>query len=561
MTEEDPADRPERGVSRREVLRWAGAAALVGTLGPAALAACATTSSAGAPSAEVDVAIIGGGPSGLYAAYRLLTGTPRSKSPVVSKPSVAVFEASNRLGGRIWSEVPPGAPHLIAEFGGMRFLQNQEVVPRLINALKLPTVPFSAGNGQNFVYLRGNRFLVNQYSDPSIVPYSLPPAESGMTPAQLLLKGIETYVPDAPTLTGAQWTRVKATTTFGGQLLRDQGYWNLMQSALSAEGYNLVADGVGYPSLAENWNSVEMMQELAADFAPGAAYFTIPGGYMRLPLTLGAMARAAGAAVHLSSTAVSIVPAQGGRAAITIEHPSGGNTRVTAKRVILTTPLEPLQRLAVRSPLLQDTAFQTALATVGPTTPAKMFLGFSAPWWKTLGIVGGYSITDLPAKRIWYFGTETDQPGGEAMNQNSLLMFYNDQAPAGFWDGYEDASAFHGAPRPRTAPPAMVAAAVEQLSEVHGMAIPQPYWAGFINWANLPYGNGFHWWNVHADSAQVVSYLADPFTEMKVSVVGDCWSPAQNWIESGLNVTERLLQSVYGLETPPWLPAGTGIST
>jgi monoamine oxidase len=542
------------------VLRWAGAAALVGTLGPASLAACAITSSAGTPSADVDVAIIGGGPSGLYAAYRLLTGTPRSKSPVASKPSVALFEASDRLGGRIWSDVVPGAPHLIAEFGGMRFLQNQELVPKLISALKLPTVPFSAGNGNNFVYLRGSKFQVSQYSDPSVVPYLLPPAEQGMTPSQLLLKGIETYVPNAPTLTGAEWTKVKATSTYGGELLRDQGYWNLMQNALSPEGYNLMADGVGYPSLAENWNSVEMMQELAGDFAPNALYFTIPGGYMRLPLTLGVMARAAGASIHLSSTAISIVPDGGGGATITMRHPGGMTSMVTAKRVILTTPLEPLQKLAVRSPLLQETAFQTALGTVGPTTPSKMFLGFSTPWWKTLGIVGGYSITDLPAKRIWYFGTESEQPGGEASNQNSLLMLYNDQAPAGFWNGYEAASDFNGTPSPRTAPSAMVAAAVAQLSEVHGVPIPQPYWAGFINWENLPYGNGFHWWNVHADSAQVVSYLADPFADMKVSVVGDCWSPAQNWIESGLNVTERLMQSVYGLEPPPWLPAGTGIS-
>jgi hypothetical protein len=214
----------------------------------------------------------------------------------------------------------------------------------------------------------------------------------------------------------------------------------------------------------------------------------------------------------------------------------------------------------VRSPVLQGTAFQTALGTVGPTTPSKMFLAFSTPWWKALGIVGGYSITDLPAKRIWYFGTEGDQPGADAANQNSLLMLYNDQAPAAYWDGYEPPKAFNGSPSPRTAPPAMVAAAVAQLSEVHGVTVPQPYWAGFINWENLPYGNGFHWWNVHADSAQVVSYLADPFDEMKVSVVGDCWSPAQNWIESGLTVTERLMQTVYRLESPPWLPAGTGIS-
>jgi lysine 2-monooxygenase len=560
MTEDARDGRRHREVSRREVLRWTGAAALAGTLGPVALAATATTSSAATASTEVDVAIIGGGPSGLYAAYRLLTGTPRSNSPVATKPSVAVFEASGRLGGRIWSVVPPQAPHLIAEFGGMRFLQNQEIVPKLVGALKLPTVPFSAGNGQNYAYLRGSRFRVSQYADPSVVPYSLPAAEQGMSPSDLLIKGIETYVPNAPTLTGAQWTKVKATTTSGGQLLRDQGYWNLMQNALSPEGYDLVADGVGYPSLAENWNSVEMMQELAGDFAPNAAYFTIPGGYMRLPLTLGAMARSAGARVHLSSTAVSIVPAPGGKATITLQGSSGTTSTVTARRVILTTPLEPLQKLAVRSPVLQGTAFQTALGTVGPTTASKMFLAFSTPWWKALGIVGGYSITDLPAKRIWYFGTEADQPGGDAANQNSLLMLYNDEAPAAYWDGYEPARAFNGPPSPRTAPPAMVAAAVSQLSEVHGVTVPQPYWAGFINWENLPYGNGFHWWNVHADSAQVVSYLADPFDEMKVSVVGDCWSPAQNWIESGLTVTERLMQSVYRLESPPWLPAGTGIS-
>jgi monoamine oxidase len=560
MTEHPREGRQHREVSRREVLRWTGAAALAGTLGPVALASVASSSSAATPSAEVDVAIIGGGPSGLYAAYRLLTGTPRSKSPVASKPSVAVFEASGRLGGRIWSVVPPQAPHLIAEFGGMRFLQNQEIVPKLVGALKLPTVPFSAGNGQNYVYLRGARFQVSQYADPSMVPYALPPDEQGMTPSDLLIKGIETYVPNAPTLTGAQWTKVKATTTSGGQLLREQGYWNLMQSALSPEGYDLLADGVGYPSLAENWNSVEMMQELAGDFAPNAAYFTIPGGYMRLPVTLGAMARSAGASVHLSSTAVSIVPASGGGATITLKSPSGTTSTVTAKRVILTTPLEPLQKLAARSPVLQGSEFQTALGTVGPTIPSKMFLAFSTPWWKPLGIVGGYSITDLPAKRIWYFGTEGDQPGGDPSNQNSLLMFYNDQAPAGYWDGYEPAGSFNGSPSPRTAPPAMVAAAVAQLSEVHGISVPQPYWAGFINWENLPYGSGFHWWNVHADSAQVVSYLADPFDQMKVSVVGDCWSPAQNWIESGLTVTERLMQTVYGLESPPWLPAGTGIS-
>ena len=72
----------------------------------------------------------------------------------------------------------------------MRFLQTQEIVPRLVRALKLPYVPFSHGSGQNLVYLRGVRFRERQYADPAVVPYPLPADEAGKTPAQLMLRGI-----------------------------------------------------------------------------------------------------------------------------------------------------------------------------------------------------------------------------------------------------------------------------------------------------------------------------------------------------------------------------------
>jgi hypothetical protein len=345
-------------LTRREALRWAVSAAAVGALGPTLLDACATNSSA-SPGDEVDVAIIGGGPSALYAAYRLLTGTPRSGSPVAKgsgkngRPTVAIYEATDRLCGRIWSVVPPGAPHLIAEFGGMRFLDTQEIVPRLIKALNLPTVPFTVGNGQNLNYLRAVRFTMAQYSDPSVVPYMLPPSEQGMTPGQLTLQGIQTYVPNAPTLTGAQWETVKMTATYQGKLLADQGFWNLMEQALSPEGYSLMSDGIDYPSFfVENWNAVEQMQELAADFAPGASYFTIPGGYMRLPLTLAGLAQHAGASVHLKNRLTSLSPASGGGVNLTMSVP-GGTSKVTAQHVIMALPKDPMEAVVERSPFLQ----------------------------------------------------------------------------------------------------------------------------------------------------------------------------------------------------------------
>ena len=83
--------------------------------------------------AKVDVAIIGAGVSGVYSGWRLLTADP-SRSDIVQpivdqnngKLSVEIFELSERVGGRLLSITPPEMPDFKAEFGGMRFLNNQQ---------------------------------------------------------------------------------------------------------------------------------------------------------------------------------------------------------------------------------------------------------------------------------------------------------------------------------------------------------------------------------------------------------------------------------------------------
>jgi hypothetical protein len=59
----------------------------------------------------VDVAVVGGGIAGIYVAARL-AGDGR-RSPVL-------FEATSRIGGRLWSQPLPEVPGGVAELGGMR---------------------------------------------------------------------------------------------------------------------------------------------------------------------------------------------------------------------------------------------------------------------------------------------------------------------------------------------------------------------------------------------------------------------------------------------------------
>ncbi len=64
------------------------------------------------PPAHVPVAVVGGGMAGLFAAMRLRKEGRRE---------VALFESSDRFGGRLLSVKIPGIDGLVAEIGGMRF--------------------------------------------------------------------------------------------------------------------------------------------------------------------------------------------------------------------------------------------------------------------------------------------------------------------------------------------------------------------------------------------------------------------------------------------------------
>ncbi len=64
----------------------------------------------------VDTAIIGGGISGIYAAYRL-----------EGDRTIALFEANPHLGGRILTLEVPDANGFRVELGAMRFMKKQKI--------------------------------------------------------------------------------------------------------------------------------------------------------------------------------------------------------------------------------------------------------------------------------------------------------------------------------------------------------------------------------------------------------------------------------------------------
>jgi len=107
----------------------------------------------------VDIAIIGAGVSGTYCGWRLLEENSASNSDVIR--NISIFEATDRIGGRLYTINLPGMPHVPVELGGMRFYPYHQRVNQLVKLLELPTAKFTSEETNNFIYLRGKRFREN----------------------------------------------------------------------------------------------------------------------------------------------------------------------------------------------------------------------------------------------------------------------------------------------------------------------------------------------------------------------------------------------------------------
>ena len=73
---------------------------------------------------------------------------------------------SNRVGGRLFSvNNLPGLPNVSAELGGMRYMEHQEIMSRLVKYFQLEPLPFPMGDkSRNLFYLRGIRFQENRWN-------------------------------------------------------------------------------------------------------------------------------------------------------------------------------------------------------------------------------------------------------------------------------------------------------------------------------------------------------------------------------------------------------------
>ncbi len=522
--------------------RFIGAAASSVALLAVAPTACAFESSGDEP---LDTAVIGGGIAGLYAAWRLADGG-------VPPDQIAVFEATDRIGGRLLSVSMPGTNGLVAEFGGMRFLTSQRIISSLVQHLGIDVRPFPMGGPENLNYLRGKRFTNADYARPGAIPYALNNKEVGDDPTALMVRAIRDLVPDAETLDPEKWNTVKRQLTLDGVRLSDWGFLEFLNRYLSYEAVMLVDDGGGYCSIPREWNAAEALPWLLADFADNPEYKTLVNGMATLPEQLAAALKRQGTAMNRGHRLESLrVPSEADGVHELGFATANGNHSVKARRVILAMPQLAIERIP-DCPALKAPAVADVLATITARPLAKAFVAHPEPWWRALGLSSGRAVTDLPARQLYYFGTEPGRPPGSS---GAATMAYFDEPAIDFWSGLRNMEEPNATGLTMLDPKGpMASELVRQIVIVHGLKeAPAVSSAGFIDWGGEPYVSGWHTWKQGAKSWEVMPAVRTPLPGTALHIVGEAWSTDQGWVEGALQTVEALLVEDLKLAPPTWI--------
>ena len=544
----------------------------------------------------LDVAIVGGGVSGCYCGYRLARAdTPRASRS--DSLSIALYEASDRIGGRLWSYRFPELPHVVAELGGMCFSPlHANVYGLCTEELKLDVEDADEFSVYNLQYIRKHRYSFGDYSPndkpkyyyPDIVPFFLDDEEKWKFPTDLMLAAFKKAAPIvAPLLDQLKKDgkkpdkarriieelsqEMKSVRESASDLpLHDCGFWDLLSRHASQEAYEMATNSCGFYSTTQNWNAYDTLLGCFVDFSVEQAWTKLKDGFEALPRKLARSFVDHGGKLETRTRLLGLeIEREGGDALVAMRLETNGAVRTQyARDVILAMPQRSLRLLDPSTFLFRSRQFVDDLSAVTCEPASKLFLAFAEPWWRNAPtsskpprpeIKSGQSATDLPMRVCYYLGSERD-------GKSLLLASFTDSIGVEYWNGYLPQSRSGLSNRPTMdsqwrpdvlvidPPRAMAQDAVRQLATMHDVDVPEPLSAVFAHWSADPYGGGYHFWNPHVRSWEVTPRIRRPAPDANVFVCGEAYSGKQGWVEGAINTAEKTLETYFGLPRPGWAP-------
>lgn len=474
----------------------------------------------GDPQADLDIAVVGAGMAGLYATLRLLEAGLRPDR-------IGLFEASGRIGGRVLTVHSPQG--LALDMGAHNLRPSHTIVTGLVERFGLKPVESIGQSPAGIVHLRGRSLTNAEISRRWLrkpFQYDVSAYLQRRGPARVLRKALEEMPTSAP---GSE-------RHLRGRPLADWALPDALLQALTPDELAYLADRLIYsfwqqPVQAEaalKWAAQEM-------FRGKSAMAELEGGMTGLPEALGSAIDNLGARTALGHRLAAVTFSDGAAPIELSFETTDGHLSLSADRVVLAMPagaVAGVDGLAGRPEI------QALLSTLAPQSAVTTALVYEKPWWREMGIRGGASMTDLPARHLRHHGGEQWR-GSDA----GALVSYCDGGNAEFWRRPEYGATTSG----WIDPDHPVACELHnQAQRMFGpkmqKPLPRPIGAFTQDWDKAANGAAFHMWSTGSTPADVIRSALCPVSDQKLHICGEAWSPRQGWIEGALESVDMLLK-------------------
>jgi monoamine oxidase len=472
-----------------------------------------------------NVAVVGAGVSGMVAASLLSQAGHH----------VTLYEASQRIGGRIYTVREPFTHGFYGEAGAMRLPSFYKLTLDYIKKFGLPTNPFlnvdAQGNG--YIYVNGVKVRQSEYNakGPRGLGYDLLKIEE-LTAVTLLnnaLQQISTYV-GTESLDQYQTDRwAQVVEKYGEYTVREFLEETTFYSEAAIEMIEVLQD-------LESRSDQSLIQQIVEinDHGPTVSYSEITGGMDRFSEAFLPGLHEAGVKIHKGHR-LTAIDRHDGDAGVTLhferDFAAGGSgppahPRVEADAVIVTIPFPGFRYVRV-TPMLSHEK-RKAIRELHYDAATKIMLQFKTRFWETNdGIFGGQSITDLPSRFIYY---PSHDLGGS--NGGVVITSYTWGDEARGWDSQpaED----------------QIRCTLDDVAAVHGDYVRDEFVCGVVqSWAtdNYSYGEAAMFYGGQLEELQ--PYI--PIAEGAIHFAGEHTSLKHAWIEGAIESGIRTALEVAGL--------------
>ncbi|KDE49384.1 amine oxidase [Geobacillus sp. CAMR12739] len=458
------------------------------------------------------IVIIGAGMAGLVAASLLKQAGHR----------ITILEASERVGGRIYTLRSNFRDDQYLEAGAMRIPHTHQLTLEYIKKFNLPLYPFINSTPRDILYFRGVKARLGEYErHPDLFGFPVAPHERGKTAPQLLQMAIRPVIQFIEQNPEKHWPIViEQLDRYSLDAYLRYNPFGLPLSVGAIDMIKAVLSLEGFPEL----SFLEMLRELMVLFTPNIRFYEIVGGNDRLPKAFLPQLKDE---ILFSHKVQKIVQHENGVTIHAIHTKILQPFQITADRVIVTIPFSILQFVDIEPRHSFSENKWKAIRELHYAGSTKTGIQFKTRFWEKEGMFGGKTVSDLPITYTQYpsQGIGTKGPG-------VVLASYTWEDDTIPWDSLGDEERLEYT--------------LKNLAVIHGKQVYREFETGTSHsWVRYPYSGGAFTMMKPNQVTELSPYIATP--EGRVHFAGEHASTHHGWIQGAIESGIRVAHEVNNL--------------